>query len=283
MTIVVGVDGSSAARHALSWAVSEARRRRSSLRLVHAWTFAIGGHAAPADTLLLLADASQALLDGVVCEARAGAPDLEIAGTLVQHAPARALLVESAGAELLVVGSRGHGALSAFFVGSVADACVRHATVPVAVVRPEADEHPGAVVVGVDGSAASIEALRWAREEARLRGAGLVALHAWQPEYSTELAALAGVDHDAPLERAAHDVVEHALEATAAADGVEVQARVVRAVPGAALVDASRDAALLVVGSRGRGGFVGLLLGSVSRRCLHAAACPVVVVGGAGS
>ena len=278
MTIVVGVDGSEAAAHALAWATVEARRRGAALRLVHAWTYAVGGHAAVADTLTLLADASRSLLDRLVCEARASAPDLDITGVTVQHAPARALLEASAGAELLVVGSRGHGAFSAFFVGSVADACVRHARVPVVVLRPEAVEHErGAIVVGIDGSAASLEALRWARREAEVRGADVVALHAWQPAYATELAATFDLDQDAGFERAAHDVAAGALDATAGV-GVEPRVQVVRDLGGPALVDASRHAALLVVGARGHGGFAELLLGSVSRRCVHAATCPVVVV-----
>ena len=279
MTIVIGVDGSTAADHALAWAIDEARRRTSPLLLVHAWTYAIGGHAAVADTLTLLADASQSLLDRVVSEARGCAPDLDISGALVQHAPTTALVAASEGAELLVVGSHGHGALSSVFLGSVADGCVRHAHAPVVVVRPEAEEHAGAIVVGVDGSTASLAALRWARDEAQRRGAPVVALHAWQPEWATELAAMTGIEHDAALERAAQELVAGAIEATAGV-GVEPNPLVVRDVGAGALVDASKDAALLVVGSRGWGGFAGLLLGSVSRRCLHAASCPVVVVGG---
>jgi nucleotide-binding universal stress UspA family protein len=278
VTIVVGVDGSAASERALRWAIDEAGHRSSALRLVHGWTYAIGGHVAVSETIQLLADASQSLLDREVALARSIAPDLVIDGVLVQRAPAQSLLEASADADLLVVGTRGHGDLATFFIGSVADACVRHATVPVAVVRPEAVEHEGgAVLVGVDGSETSLEALRWARREAAIRDARVTVVHAWQETYATELSVMAGADADA-IEREARETLIHAVEATSSSGGPDPQQSLVRDTAAGALLDASREAALLVVGSRGRGGFTGLLLGSVSRRCVHGAACPLVVV-----
>lgn len=279
MTIVVGVDGSAASEHSLVWALREGERRHAPVQLVHGWTYAIGGHVAVAETLELLALASQALLDGVLASARAAAPGLEISGLLVPRPPSAALLDAAAAddAELLVVGSRGHRSLSAFFIGSVADSCARHASVPVAVIRPEAVEHAGgSIVVGVDGSEPSIAALRWARAESALRGVPVVAVHAWQDHYSTELAVMAGVS-DATLEREANEVLTRAVDATATA-GSSVTALIRRDLPGPALLEESETARMVVVGSRGRGGFADLLLGSVSRRCVHEASCPVVVV-----
>ena len=141
------------------------------------------------------------------------------------------------------------------------------------------------IVVGVDGSPASLEALRWALAEAAARGARLRAVHAWSHPFVTSplgavvpaldpgtLAELAGV---------ARGRLEEALAAAgAAASGVQVEPDAVEGGPAEVLLDAAQSAELLVVGSRGLGGFEGLLLGSVSRRCSQHASCPVVIVRG---
>lgn len=135
------------------------------------------------------------------------------------------------------------------------------------------------IVVGVDGSAASNAALRWALEEARLRGARLEAVHAFaSPEVSTTSQALHLIETDFAAYRAAGaEIVDRALS-DAGAESVEIERSVVEGPPAAALLDAAKEADLLVVGSRGHGGFAGLLLGSVSEQCAHHAPCPVVIV-----
>jgi nucleotide-binding universal stress UspA family protein len=137
------------------------------------------------------------------------------------------------------------------------------------------------IVVGVDGSASSNAALRWALYEARLRGVQLEAVHAFAlPEVSTTSQAMHLIETDfAPYRAAGAEIVDKALsEAGAAAEPVELERSVVEGPPAAALLDAVREGDLLVVGSRGRGGFAGLLLGSVSEQCAHHAPCPVVIV-----
>jgi nucleotide-binding universal stress UspA family protein len=137
------------------------------------------------------------------------------------------------------------------------------------------------IVVGVDGSVASNAALRWALDEARLCGVRLEAVHAFaSPEVSTTSQALHLIETDfAPFRAAGAALVDRALsEAGAAAEPVEIERSVVEWPPAAALLDAAKEADLLVVGSRGRGGFAGLLLGSVSEQCAHHAPCPVVIV-----
>jgi len=134
----------------------------------------------------------------------------------------------------------------------------------------------GNVAVGIDGSDGSLHALRWALQEARLRGARLRAVLAWsyldQPPD--------GFD-PAYSEDDARRQLDQALVAGAVdADGVEIERVVVCGLPSRALLDAARDADLLVVGSRGLGGFKGLLLGSVSQQVTQHAQCPVVVVPG---
>ena len=283
MTIIVGVDGSVSSAHAMAWALDEARCRGVDVLLVHAWTYALGGHTAVAQNLALLAAASQELLDVRVSQARADAPDVTVEGKLVQQAPAAALVDASRDGDLLVVGSRGHGSAASLFVGSVADACVRHAHAPVVVIRPEAVAQPGGpIVVGVDGSECAASALAWAMREAALHAAPLTVLHAWRPPYATDLTVMtASPDDDARLEEAARRRLDTAVALAAATTGIPVVTpHLVRDEAASALLAEAAGAALLVVGTRGGGGFAGLVLGSVSRRCLHAAPCPVVVTRG---
>jgi nucleotide-binding universal stress UspA family protein len=139
------------------------------------------------------------------------------------------------------------------------------------------------VVVGVDRSDGARAALRFALDEAKLRRATLRAVHAWQFGYIDApglegYSPVLGADLS-DLHSAAGAALEAILrEAIPDPGGVEIECRVVEGAPGAVLVAESRDADLLVVGSRGHGGFAGLLLGSVSQQCAHHAACPVVIV-----
>jgi nucleotide-binding universal stress UspA family protein len=139
------------------------------------------------------------------------------------------------------------------------------------------------IVVGVDGSDGARVALEWAVNEARLRGAPLVAVHTWQVP---PLGMVAG-PFDAPstldpelmerVEAGAKQLLERELDAVDTS-GIEVEKLVEPRNPADALLDAARDAGLLVVGTRGHGGFKGLLLGSVSQQASHHAPCPVVIV-----
>lgn len=133
-------------------------------------------------------------------------------------------------------------------------------------------------MVGVDGSEASVRALRWAVEEARIRNARVRAVHAWSyPHVSTYHQAVRALS--APLAEEAEATLDRAVrEGAAGAAGVEIEQVVVEGPAAAALVDASSDASLLVVGSRGLGGFSGLLLGSVSHQAASHASCAVVIV-----
>jgi len=138
------------------------------------------------------------------------------------------------------------------------------------------------IVVGVDGSEESKRALRWAAAEAKLRGAALRVVHAWTFPY---IAAGPGLDPvlDAQMiedvRRNAEELVQHELAALGdEAAGVDVERVVVEGAPAPALIEAARGSDLLVVGSRGHGGFSGLLLGSVSQQCSHHAPCPLVIV-----
>lgn len=139
------------------------------------------------------------------------------------------------------------------------------------------------IVVGVDGSDESKEALRWAVEEARLRGDTLHVVHVWSYPYPyvsvTVLAPPAPTIPISDFRESAAAMLNAVLdEVLGDAPGVEVKRAVVEGVPAQVLVEAAKDADLLVLGSRGHGGFSGLLLGSVSQQCAHHAECPVVIV-----
>lgn len=138
----------------------------------------------------------------------------------------------------------------------------------------------GRIVVGVDGSSGSLQALRWAADEARLRGAALEVIAAW---HYPVLATIPAFGVQPPAEALAEEARKGLVdlleaEGITSASGLTVLERVVEGPPAGALVDAAADADLLVVGSRGRGGFSGLLLGSVSQAVVSHARCPVVVV-----
>jgi nucleotide-binding universal stress UspA family protein len=131
------------------------------------------------------------------------------------------------------------------------------------------------IVVGVDQSTQARAALRFALEEAQLRGARLIAVHAIDPFGTYPSLA---VDVSAVHGAAAQLLEDATSDVNGEGDGVEIERRIIEGAPGAVLVEESREADLLVVGSRGHGGFVGLLLGSVSQQCAHHARCPVVIV-----
>ncbi|MFC5177716.1 universal stress protein [Nocardioides taihuensis] len=134
------------------------------------------------------------------------------------------------------------------------------------------DAREPVVVVGVDGSESSKHALRWAARQAELSRARLVAITAW---HLPEIYGYVPRDHAHDAETMLRGVVEEVLGAS---PPVPLEPRVVEGRPAAVLIEASRNADLIVLGTRGHGGFEGMLLGSVSQHCVHHAVCPVVVV-----
>ncbi|MDA1360943.1 universal stress protein [Glycomyces luteolus] len=135
----------------------------------------------------------------------------------------------------------------------------------------------GAVVVGVDGSPPSRRALRWAVRQAEATGMKIVAVYAWRPptRYGTGVMVMPGVEWAEEARAALYSTVE---TFSARWPNVPIEQRVIEGHPAAVLLEQAEGADLLVVGSRGHGGFMGALLGSVSNHCVHHATCPVVVV-----
>jgi nucleotide-binding universal stress UspA family protein len=275
-SIVVGVDESTAAAGALRWGVAEAVVRNCPVRAVLCWSF-LDQHRGPGasaefDPTYGAADADRAL--AAIVEHVLGSAGAVEHVTVNDH-PGPGLVGQVGAEDLLVLGARGLGAVQAAVLGSVSSYCLHHTAAPVAVLRADVSTRPehDRVVVGIDESEDAAHALRWAATEARSRGAALQVVHAW----SLPPVAAYVVD-SAPIAQAAGELVEAALAEAGLADDERIEARVLPGAPAAALLEAAQRADLVVVGSRGHGGFTGLLLGSVSHQVAGHAPCPVVVV-----
>ncbi|PRX45205.1 nucleotide-binding universal stress UspA family protein [Prauserella shujinwangii] len=287
-TIVAGVDGSASGVHAAAWAAAEAGRRNEVLRLVHAYVVPTRGYPGFLVSVQELREGLRTQGRDWLREAKEAAeraePRARVETELVEAEAVPALLHESREAHLIVLGSRGLGGFTGMLVGSVAVALAAHGHCPVAVVRAQRLDDPppqdGPVVVGVDGSEASSAAVELAYEEASLRGAPLIAVHTWSDAaFDTTLQAYplaadpARVDEEERL-----TLAEQLAGWQEKYPDVPVERVVTRGRPVRTLLDYAERAQLVVVGSRGRGGFTGMLLGSTSRALVTHAACPVLVV-----
>lgn len=266
--IVAGVDGSPASLAAADWAAREALRRQLPLRLVHTEADLPGRRAGA-----VLVDAADRI--------RRRYPGVRLQTVFVASGPAGVLVDESRDACLVVVGSRGTGGFGGLLAGSVSTQVATHAYSPVVVVRPGGDGPEAPVVVGLDGSDESTAALGFGFEAASARGAPLVAIYAWQALPTTNLGPVTPWHYDPVQARAEAGrlLAEQLAGWSEKYPEVPVEARPVLSFnPAQTLVEASRTAGLVVVGCRGRGGFVGLLLGSTSRTLVNHARCSVAVV-----
>ncbi|MGW1344471.1 universal stress protein [Kribbella sp. NPDC002412] len=257
--VVVGIDGAEDCENAIRWGAAEATARGAGLQLVHAFVWAefrvpLGpGAFAPG----LRAAADKIVADAVEL-ARKFEPGVAVTARRVDGFPAPVLLVESIDAELVVIGSRNAGRALGLFVGSTGLELAAHGRCPVVVVRPGEDALVGGtVVIGYDGSPAADAAVGFGLGYARRHG--LVArIVTVQREDQDD-------HHDVTAALRAHDL--------RTAEVVEVTGH-----PAELLLEWAADARLVVVGSRGRGGFTGLLLGSVSQTLLSQSPCPVAVI-----
>jgi len=263
----------------IAWGLTEAERLERPVRLVSVvdlpraaamWSWAV---AVPDVTGAV---ATKEFLDGYAARERSRRPTLDISTSVLQGVPAAELRAESRDASLLVVGAGGRPGR----VSRVAAHVAAHAVSPVAVVRPpaagDAGHAPLPVVVGVDGSATSLGATQVAAEAARVRGAHLTVVHV-RPTVAApygEGVAVPEVPDGEPARWAAEELAVLLREQH---PGVDVDVVVVDDDPAHALVTASGDAQLVVVGSRGLGAFPGMLLGSVSQEVVRSAACTVLV------
>ncbi|WP_405064898.1 universal stress protein [Kribbella sp. NBC_01510] len=284
-TVVAGYDGSPASETAVWWAAAEADRRSASLRLTYAlplpfFSSPLGIPSVPPPTDMLRVTAEHLLAEAAQ-QIRETFPRLLVDTVVTFGGAAPALLQEATTAELLVVGSRGLGEFRDLAMGSVSAHVATHAPCPVVVVPPHWQSgQAGGIVVGVDGSKCSLQAIEFAFEQAESRQTTLTAVMAWHDPIST------GPNDPLPLvyDRDTLEQESAALLAESMAGhrdkylDVPVDEKLVHGTAHHALLAAGRSAELLVVGSRGRGAFRGLLLGSTSRALAHNPPCPVAVV-----
>jgi nucleotide-binding universal stress UspA family protein len=283
--VVAGVDGSECGLQAVRWAAAEALRRQLPLRLVaaHAWPSGglVGDPGLGVDYRAVLRDVVLGHLATAAADARQVAPELDIEQVEVTGYPVPVLLGESAHAEIVVLGDRGLGGFTGLLIGFVAVEVTAHASCPVIVVRGSEPDRSGPrpepVVVGVDGSPTSEAATAFAFEAASLRRVPLLAVHVWR-DVLVDATMAPLLDWDVIDSDEREVLAERLAGWTEKYPDVPVRRLVARDRPARALVEESGRAQLVVVGSRGRGGFHGLLLGSVSQALLHHAHCPVAVV-----
>jgi nucleotide-binding universal stress UspA family protein len=272
--LVVGVDGSPNSIAALRWALREGELHGWKIGTVLAW-------GAP-DHRRTSEQAAREALEAVLAEAGPGATDPSVTRAVVDSLAADALIDASEHAALLVVGARGVSGFKRLRLGSTTDACLHHASSSVAVIPGDFAGAPGGeerIVVAVDGSEHARRALAWSLAEARVRGAALEAIHVWQMPPVGEYPSMASAFDPKTFRSAGQHILDRALEGVDEHGLVRPIERILsEGSPSGMILDAAKGADLVVVGSRGLGGFVGLLLGSVSHQLAHHAACPVVVV-----
>ncbi|WP_099025345.1 universal stress protein [Mycolicibacterium palauense] len=285
--IVVAVDGSPPSDAAVAWAARDAALRKLPLTLVHvlhppmvmAWPetpvspgFAEWHESQGAEVLKAATARAEDIVGSV-----AGDNPPEITSEMFTGPTMPTLIDLSKDAEMIVVGCRGMGAVGRTVLGSVSSSLIHHASCPVAVIHdetPPEDRTQAPVIVGIDGSPASEAATALAFEEASQRGVGLVAAHAWSDTIAIEYPGLSyptmqGLGEEILGERLAGWQERY--------PDVEVRRAVACDKPAHQILDEAEKAQLVVVGSHGRGGFAGMLLGSVSTKVAHGAHVPVIV------
>ncbi|MFF1296279.1 MULTISPECIES: universal stress protein [unclassified Streptomyces] len=268
--VVVGVDGSLIAVRALDRAADEALSRNATLRIV----FAVPDR-----------DEAGPVLAAAAARIRARHPGLPVVTTASEAGAVEALVRESEGAVLTVVGNRGLGGFTGLLLGSVSQHLAEHTRGPLLVVR---GDHPcdggRDVLLGLSGDAEEVAAAH-AFQEAERRGARLRVLHAWiQRHVTPELPSLVPATGPGQRELARADAAEEAVPRFGMAllheryPEVEVEARTVRGSPAHALLEATREAGLVVIGARHRAGRSRPSLGPVAHAVLHRSHCPVLLV-----
>lgn len=284
--ILVCVNGSAASDAAVAWAAREAAMRRLPITVIHAVAPVVVGWRVGqlySDMPAWQQDGAQQVIDQarkIVIANQGGGTPPEMRIEIIYSAVTPTLIDASRDAWMIVAGSQGLGALGRLLLGSVTAALLAHAHRPVVVVHT--DDHAARaadapVLVGTDGSPASEPAIALAFDEAARRGVGVVALHAWSDVGVFPVLGMDWRDSEAKGEEL---LAERLAGWQEQYPDVHVKRLVVCDKPSRWLVAEAEGAQLVVVGSHGRGGFPGMLLGSVSSHVAQSATAPVIVVRG---
>ena len=287
--LLVGVDGSAAALGAVRWAARDAALRNAPLTLVHVVNAPVPGWSqvpAPAGFRHWQEQRAREFINSAIEVAEESSGErgaVQIDSKVFHSATVPTLVGLSKEVEMVVVGYRGRGGvLVRSFLGSVSSGLVYHAHCPVAVIH---DEEPlvsnvarAPVLVGIDGSRASEAATAIAFDEASRRGVGLIALHAWTDlRVSDFKEVFPNFDWDVGLSKEEEALAERLAGWQERYPQVGTRRRIEIGEPARWLIEASERAQLIVVGSHGRGGFAGMLLGSVGSAVVNRAKIPVIV------
>lgn len=285
--IIVGYTGKPSSARALTYAARLAARHKTGLRIRHAFDLPVMDLQLGSGVTPPSKDEATEWCRDVMAEAHAIA---EAAGATEIHSevdlgPVAAVLIQAATPQdLIVVGNHAHNEVASAFLGSVSRQVSAHAPCPVIVVSGSASiACSGTVLVGIDGSETSRKAARFGARWAATDKTPLRLVAAWQPQTMVGMtggwALPVMQDAGGEVEQAAQEMVTQiAVELEQDHPDLQVSSTVVCGDPARVLLDQAKDADVLVVGSRGRGGFSGLLLGSISQRVVHDAPCPVAVV-----
>ncbi len=285
-SIVVGVDATTASERALDQALGEAVESGRPVLAATAWTTPIWLAGTPGLPYTVLADSRRAaglVADEALAKARTrlGTAAVVARTEVIEGEPGRVLVGLAEDAGLVVLGGRGHGQVASAVLGSATMYVLHHCPAPVMVVpgHGPAPAHVGRVIAGIDGSPAARSALRWALEAARRKSCPLVVVYAWQSTTLPGRPPLPSAPTLAEHRAAAHAwLAEEVSTVLPDRDGVDVHLALTHSSPAWGLLEKATPDDLLVVGSRGHGGFASLLLGSVATQCTQHARGPVVVV-----
>jgi len=286
--IIVGVDGSAPSLQALRWAAHEARRRNAEILVVSCYSVPVYGspegavYPTPDDIDMFKAGAVAVVTQASELVAEID-PKIGVEATTAMAPAAIAISEAARPGDEIVVGATGHTGLVDGLLGSVAMSVVHRSHVPVIIVpaNPAVEVGPTMkkVVVGVDGSPGSLQALEWAYNEALVAGAELTAVHGWIYPYDGPRSSVSEPRTQMQLD--AMEELKTSLESLGprlTGGSVHVHARLAEHSPAEALCEEAKDADLIVVGSRGRGAIRASLLGSVSRTVAQHAPCPVAII-----
>ena len=283
MSVLVGYDGSEVSADAVRFAAREAHLRGVPLEVITAWDAPTADLGMGAGSVVdpQLADVVAQRATEAAAEGAGLAGEVDVTARAVPGPAAAALVDGSRSSELVVVGSHGRHGMADLLLGGVSRQVAAHSACPVIVVRNDAARF-GRIAVGIDGSPQALRALDFAFEQASRHGWALRVVHAWDVAVIGFDANTSTYPHGGILDEVGDAETRLSAEVLAGhADrypDVALEVTVQRGAPAKVLVDASGDCDLLVTGSRGRGGFAALMLGSVSHKVLHHAQCSVAVV-----